>query len=120
MLKDAAGVSRIFIACGFTDLRMGIDSLACLIQEQFGLDPLEKGTIFLFCGRRSDRIKALMFEGDGFLLLYKRLAPGFRYQWPRTDQEARALTKQQYAELMKGFNPLQQGLIHDIEPKQLA
>ena len=57
MLKEAAGISKIYIACGFTDLRMGIDGLTDLIRERFSLDPLEKGTLFLFCGRKSDRIR---------------------------------------------------------------
>ena len=60
MLKEAAGISKIYIACGFTDLRMGIDGLTDLIRERFSLDPLEKGTLFLFCGRKSDRIKAVI------------------------------------------------------------
>ena len=63
MLKDAVGVSKIYIACGYTDLRLGIDGLAFLIQEKFHLTPTEKGTLFLFCGRKSDRIKGLYFEG---------------------------------------------------------
>ncbi len=118
MLKEAVGISKIYVACGFTDLRMGIDGLAALVQEQFQLNPLDKGTLFLFCGRRSDRIKGLLFEGDGFLLLYKRLVPGFRFQWPRTALEAKALTEDQYALLMQGFNPFQEGLIHEVSPKK--
>ena len=85
MLREAAtnGIRKIFVACGYTDLRKGIDGLSYLVQEEFSLDPLERGTLFLFCGRRSDRIKGLLVEGDGFLLLYKRLIPGSRFQWPR-------------------------------------
>lgn len=60
MLKDAVGITKIYIACGYTDLRMGIDGLSILAQEHFHLTPMEKGTLFLFCGRRSDRIKALV------------------------------------------------------------
>ena len=122
MLRDAAtcGINKIYIASGFTDLRSGIDRLSYLIQDQFQLDPLEKGTLFLFCGRRSDRIKGLLFEGDGFLLLYKRLAPGFRFHWPRNIQEVKALTPEQYAWLMKGFNPLQPGLIDEIKPSRIG
>lgn len=122
MLRDAAtcGIRKIYVACGFTDLRSGIDSLSYLVQEQFSLDPLERGTLFLFCGRRSDRIKGLLFEGDGFLLLYKRLVPGFKFHWPRNQQEARELTPEQYAWLMKGFNPLQPGLIGESEAKRLG
>ena len=66
MLNDAAGFKRIFIASGYTDLRRGIDGLAGIVQYQFELDPHDKDTIFLFCGRKNDRIKALLWEGDGF------------------------------------------------------
>ena len=120
MLKEAAGIQKIYIACGFTDLRMGLDGLTLLVRERFGLDPLEQGTLFLFCGRKSDRIKALLYEGDGFLLLYKRLVPEFRYSWPRTASEAKLLTWEQYAELMKGFNPLRKGLIGEASCKRLG
>lgn len=60
MLNDAAGFERIFIAAGYTDLRREIDGLAGIVQYQFELDPHDKDTIFLFCGRKNDRIKALM------------------------------------------------------------
>lgn len=69
MLNDAAGFSKIFIAVGYTDLRRGIDGLASVIKFQFKLDPFQKDILFLFCGKRTDRIKGLVWEGDGFLLL---------------------------------------------------
>ena len=53
----------------------GIDGLARLVQQQFALDPFTN-TLFLFCGRRRDRIKGLYWEKDGFILLYKRLEQG--------------------------------------------
>ncbi len=81
------------IACGYTDLRKGIDGLARLIQQQFALDPFTN-TLFLFCGRRRDRIKGLYWEKDGFILLYKRLEQG-AYQWPRFESEVKVLTPQQ-------------------------
>ena len=67
----------MFLATGFTDLRRGIDGLASIVQQQFELDPFSN-TLFLFCGRRRDRIKALYWEGDGFVLLYKRLESGLK------------------------------------------
>lgn len=76
MLNDAHGFKKIYIATGYTDLRRGIDGLAAIIRFQFNLDPFDRNTLFLFCGRRSDRIKALLWEGDGFLLMYKRLNIG--------------------------------------------
>ena len=72
MLNDFTGADKIYIACGYTDLRKGIDGLARLVQQQFELDPFIN-TLFLFCGRRRDRIKGLYWEKDGFILLYKRL-----------------------------------------------
>lgn len=75
MLNDAKGFSRIIIACGRTDLRRGIDGLAAVVQEQFQLDPTEKNVLFLFCGTKTDRIKGLIFEGDGYLLIYNGAFP---------------------------------------------
>ena len=72
------------------------------MQENFALDPFTN-TLFLFCGRRKDRIKGLLWEGNGFLLLYKRLEIG-SFQWPRTGEEARQLTPQQYRWLMEGLS----------------
>lgn len=86
MFNDATNFKRIFIACGYTDLRRGIDGLAATIKNDFHMDPYEQGNIFLFCGRRTDRMKALVYEGDGFVLAYRRLANG-RFQWPRNQDE---------------------------------
>lgn len=72
---------------GYTDLRRGIDGLASTIKFQFNLGPFQKHILFLFCGKRTDRIKGLVWEGDGFLLLYKRLNIG-GFSWPRTKEEA--------------------------------
>ena len=65
MLNNATGFRKIYIAAGYTDLRRGIDGLASIIKFNFQLDPYEKDILFLFCGRRSDRIKGLVWEGDG-------------------------------------------------------
>ena len=102
MLTDFTGADRVYIACGYTDLRRGIDGLASLVQQEFELDPFTN-TLFLFCGRRRDRIKALYWEGNGFVLLYKRLERG-SFQWPRNESEARMLTPQQYRWLMEGLS----------------
>ena len=92
----------MYIACGYTDLRRGIDGLASLVQQQFQLDPFSN-TLFLFCGRRRDRIKGLYWERNGFILLYKRLESG-SFQWPRNGAEALELSEQQYRWLMEGLS----------------
>ena len=99
MLNDFSCSCPVYIACGYTDLRRGIDGLANLVKSQFQMDPFQRA-LFLFCGRRRDRIKALYWEGDGFVLLYKRLESG-SFQWPRSETEAKALTPQQYRWLME-------------------
>ena len=99
MLNDFTGADKVYIACGYTDLRKGIDGLATMVQQQFELDPFTN-TLFLFCGRKRDRIKGLYWERDGFILLYKRLEQG-AYQWPRSEVEVKMLTPQQYRWLME-------------------
>ena len=65
MLNDFSCSCPVYIACGYTDLRRGIDGLANLVKTQFQMDPFQRA-LFLFCGRRRDRLKALYWEGDGF------------------------------------------------------
>lgn len=102
MLKEAAGIQRVVLKTGRTDLRRGIDGLKAIILLN-GMDPLEKGTLFLFCGRRNDRIRGLTFEGDGYLLMTKRLSGENRFQWPRNEDDMRKITMEQYRNLMEGF-----------------
>ena len=93
MLKELALERTVYLVTGYTDLRNGIDGLAAFVQGRLSLSPFEK-QLFLFCGRRRDRIKGLLWEGDGFLLLYKRLDNGV-FRWPRNETEARLLTEQE-------------------------
>lgn len=116
MLETAAGIKRVVLACGFVDLRKGIDGLSVIIGDRYGQNPFEKGTLFLFCGRRSDRIKGLLWMGNGFLLLYKRFEAG-SLSWPRTTQEAAELTEEQFDYLMLGLNPLDPK-IKEVSPRK--
>ena len=101
MLNDASGFQKIYLATGYTDLRRGMEGLANIIRFHFHLDPYDRNTLFLFCGKRTYRIKGLLLEEDGFLLLYKRLDTG-AFNWSRSKEEALAITPEQYAMLMQG------------------
>ena len=101
MLNDLPAGQQVYLITGYTDLRRSIDGLASIIQGQLNLDPFSTA-LFLFCGRRRDRIKGLYWEGDGFILVYKRLERGV-YQWPRNEREVREITPQQYRWLMEGL-----------------
>ena len=116
MLEGAAGIRRVILACGYVDLRKGIDGLAMIIGDRYGQNPFEKGTLFLFCGRRSDRIKGLLWMGNGFLLLYKRFEDG-SLSWPRNAEEAAEITEEQYHYLMLGLNPLDPK-IKEVTPRK--
>lgn len=94
-------VDNIYIVCGYTDMRKSIAGLSAIITQNFGLRP-DEHSMFLFCGKRADRMKAFIWEGDGFLLLYKVLV-GFRYQWPRNEKEVLALSASQYHRLLEGL-----------------
>ena len=114
---DLSGVKNYYIACGYTDLRRGVDGLAAIVTEQFS-QPLTEESLFLFCGRRTDRIKALYFCGDGYVLLYKRLNNG-RFQWPRTEIELRLLDKRSFRWLIEGLSVDQRKAIRKCSQKDM-
>ena len=102
MLGDITAVDEIYIVCGYTDMRRSIDGLCAIVEQQLHMNP-RKSAVYLFCGRRCDRIKLLMWDRDGFLLLYKRMEVEGRFRWPRNQTEARLLTWQQFDWLMSGL-----------------
>lgn len=103
MLKDASSFSKVVICPGRTDLRKGIDGLSAFVRLHFNLDPFEKGTLYLFKGRRGDRIKGICYEGIGVTMYTFRLNQGSRFQWPRKGNDALCVSPEQYHQLMAGF-----------------
>ncbi len=113
MLGDITVARDIYIACGYTDMRKSIDGLAVIVQQQFRMDPFSPA-LFLFCGKRRDRFKALLWEGDGFILFYKRLENG-TFRWPRSQEEVKPITWQQFRWLMEGLELEQKTAIRPAE-----
>ncbi|MDT9725213.1 transposase [Xylanibacillus composti] len=102
MFGDVSKAEKIYIACGYTDMRKSIDGLAAIVQQNFQLNPFQN-SLFLFCGRQRNRMKALYWEGDGFVLLYKRLEDG-RYQRPMNAEAVRSITSQEFRWLLEGLS----------------
>lgn len=102
MLGDISKAEQIYIACGHTDMRKSIDGLAAIVQQNFQLNPFQN-SLFLFCGRQRNRMKALYWEGDGFVLLYKRLENG-SFKWPRNVETVRSITHQEFRWLLEGLS----------------
>lgn len=119
MLRDASpdSFTSVYLVCGYTDLRYGIDSLAAIIEQRYKVSLFVPGTLFLFCGHSASKIKGLLWEGDGFLLLYKRVEEG-HFVWPRSSSELRSLSHEQFRYLMQGFaiDPV----IRDVSPRHAS
>lgn len=94
--------TRIWLACGATDLRNGFDGLAGLIQRRLAEDPFS-GQLFVFRGRRGDRLKILWWSGDGLCLFAKRLESG-RFVWPQAISGTVHLSAAQLSMLLEGID----------------
>ena len=96
---------RIFLASSPADMRRGFDGLAALTTSVIGQDPLS-GHLFVFRNRRGDRVKILMWDRDGLLLVYKRLEEGV-FRFPKVPAHAKSalVTTQELSLLLWGIDP---------------
>lgn len=102
MLAGLSDVKDIYIACGSVDMRKSINGLSAIVSQKFRLDPCS-GALFLFCGKDKRKMKALLWDGNGFILLYKRWENG-KLQWPKNGDDVRKLTDQQLRWLLEGLS----------------
>jgi transposase len=104
MLKEIASYDGIYLACGATDLRKSVDGLAVIVKQQFNIDPFGN-YLFLFCNGGRNRLKALTWDKNGFVLYYKRLdGAGARFKWPKEPIDVRTVTVSQLLLLMDGLS----------------
>ena len=95
---------RVFLCTSTTDMRKGFDTLAVVVREGLGCDPLS-GHLFLFVGRRRDRLKILYWDRDGYALWYKRLEQGtFRMPVAKPDAASVELKASELAMLLEGID----------------
>jgi transposase len=97
---------RIYFCTEPTDMRKGFDTLAALVRDGLGYDPLS-GHLFVFRSRRGDRVKLLWWDRDGLTLYYKRLEES-TFRFPRSgDPQARSVevSSQELSLLLWGIDP---------------
>jgi transposase len=99
MITPPPGV-RVYLACGYTDMRKGMATLAMLVQQTLGEDPF-CGAIYAFRGRRGGAIKVLWHDGVGMCLFIKRLERG-QFIWPMSTSGTVSLTPGQLSTLLEG------------------
>ena len=78
---------RVYLACGYTDMRKGMQGLAMLVQQVLAEDPFN-GALYAFRGRRGDLLKLIWHDGIGLCMLSKRLERG-HFIWPMTSTGTR-------------------------------
>ena len=96
------GELKVYVATRPVDFRKGIDGLALAVQEMFGLDPF-CGAAFVFRSKRADRIKVIVWDRTGMVLVHKRLE-GAKFVWPQVRDGVIKVSPAQFAALVEGLD----------------
>lgn len=104
MMKHIAdGAEHIYLALGSTDFRKQQNGLASLVSLKFKLDPHSGTSVYMFCNKRHNSLRALRWDGNGFILITKWLSDEMKFQWPKNQGEIRDITKRQMEWLLEGL-----------------
>jgi transposase len=94
--------TRIFVATGNTDMRLGFDGLYSLVVGQLRQDP-QSGHLFLFANKRRDRMKIIFFDGNSLWVCSRRMEQG-RLHWPVSEDGRVQLSREEFALLLGGID----------------
>ena len=97
-----AGQARVYLACGFTDMRKGFNSLAAQVQTALQQDPYS-GALYIFRGRKGDLVKFLFWGRQGMCLYAKKLDRG-RFICPQAKEGVVSLTLAQLSMLLESID----------------
>jgi transposase len=101
MISDISN-RQVYLACGSTDLRKSIDSLAVLVKESFDLDPFSQ-SLYVFCNRSRNKLKILQWDHNGFWLHYRRLERG-KFNWPDENTRVVSISYRELRWLLDGLS----------------
>jgi transposase len=93
---------KVYMATRPVDFRRGMDGLAAAVQEILGLDPYVRAA-FVFRDKRADRIKILVWDGTGLVLVYKRFE-GSKFVWPQVRDGVMRMSPAMFAALFEGLD----------------
>ena len=94
--------TRVWLAAGVTDMRLGMHGLMARAQTALQEDPFS-GHVFVYRGRRGDLLKIVWWSGDGVCLFAKRLEQG-KFVWPQAPSGAVNLSAAQLSLLLEGID----------------
>jgi len=103
MQHIADGADHIYLALGATDFRKQQSGLVSLVALKFKLDPHSGSSVFLFCNKRHNSLRALRWDRNGFILVTKSLSEEMKFQWPKNQGEVRDITRRQLEWLLQGL-----------------
>jgi len=102
-MRPRHDLPKVYLCRDVVDMRKSINGLSVLVEGYLMLNPFEPH-LFAFCNRRRDKVKILYWEGNGFVVWYKRLEKA-RFYWPREmDGDVITLTGQQLNWLLDGYD----------------
>lgn len=117
MLEDLLkSVSTIYIAYSVTDFRKQITGLTNMVMNEFKMNPYQK-VAYLFCNRKKNSIKVLVYDKTGFILAQKTLLDvnKMRFRWPRNEKELQSISKQQLSWLLSGLEIFSKKYFEEVE-----
>lgn len=97
-----SGPLKVLVATKVTDFRKGANGLAALVQHELKVDPFS-GVLFVFRSKRANRIKLLLWDGTGMVLIAKTLQSG-TFHWPQIHNGVMRLSGAQAAALFEGLD----------------
>jgi transposase len=102
MMLALAPRLRFFLCAAPTDMRRGFDGLAGIVRNHLGADPLS-GDVFVFVNRSHTQIRLLFFDGDGFVMIAKRLERG-TFAVACSETASRALGRDELVLMLEGID----------------
>ena len=97
-----SGAVRVLVATRPVDFRKGAAGLRALVHDTLRCDPYS-GVIYVVRSKRADRVKLLLWDGSGLVLVSKRLEQG-AFRWPAINDGVMRLTSSQLGALLEGMD----------------